>query len=246
MQTLYRSTAALLLVIMAVTVKAQDAAQDSTQDLGPGTDQELASYAAGVQIAYSIMHQAEQLEMDPASVAAAIEDVLSGRDLRFPVEQLQIAMMNHQDTILAKRDALAANNLRQAAEFLDANREQDGVQETDSGLQYKVIKSGDGESPEPGASVLVHYRGSLIDGTEFDSSYSRDEPTQLNTDQVIPAWQEALPMMKTGDKWELYVHPDLGYGEQGSGGTIGPNEAMIFEVELLSIQQAGSSDDSTN
>jgi FKBP-type peptidyl-prolyl cis-trans isomerase len=221
-------TLVLVLIVSGVGVSAQE--RELT------TNQELASYALGAQVAFSIRHQSEQFQMDPQAVAMGIEDVLSGRDLRYEPAQLQMAMANYQEEMKAKLGNVAEENLVKAVEFLTANQSKNGVIETDSGLQYKVYVEGEGASPAAGASVLVHYRGTLLDGTEFDSSYSRGEPIVLQSDQVIPAWQEALAMMKPGAKWELYVHPDLGYGEQGSGASIGPNAAMIFQVELLSVQ----------
>ncbi len=200
------------------------------------TNQELASYAAGVQIARSLRQQAEQFEMDAGAVAMAIEDILSGRDPRYPLEQLQTAMVEYQTELQGRLDKVAEDNLIAADEFMKANRLLADVQETESGLQYKVLESGEGASPAPGDQVLVHYRGTLLDGTEFDSSYSRGQPVAFRSNQVISAWQEALALMRPGDKWELYVHPDLGYGPNGSGGAIGPNEAMIFLVELIEVQ----------
>jgi len=200
------------------------------------TNKELASYAAGVQIARSLRQQAEQFEMDAGAVAMAIEDILSGRDPRYPLKQLQAAMVEHQTDLQGRLDKVAEDNLIAADEFMKANRSLADVQETESGLQYLVLESGEGASPAPGDQVLVHYRGTLLDGTEFDSSYSRGQPATFRSNQVIPAWQEALALMRPGDKWELYVHPDLGYGRNGSGGAIAPNEAMIFFVELIEVQ----------
>jgi len=219
---------ALALVVSGISASAQE--RELT------TNQELASYALGVQMAYSIRQQSAQFEMDINAVSMGIADVLNDREMRYDPAALQLAMTNYQQELTAQSANVGEENLKKAVEFLDANATKEGVIQTESGLQYKIYEEGAGESPVPGASVLVHYRGTLLDGTEFDSSYSRGEPIVLRSDQVIAAWQEALALMTPGGKWELYVHPELGYGERGSGGTIGPNQAMIFQVELIAIQ----------
>ena len=119
--------------------------------------------------------------------------------------------------------------------FLAANKKKPGVVTLPSGLQYKVLKEGTGKSPKVTDTVTVHYRGTLIDGTEFDSSYRRNEPATFEVGQIIPGWVEALQLMKTGAKWQLFIPSELAYGEQGAGSQIGPNSVLLFEVELLSI-----------
>eukprot|EP01121_Diplochlamys_sp_Union-15-3_P003021 TRINITY_DN12857_c0_g1_i1.p1 TRINITY_DN12857_c0_g1~~TRINITY_DN12857_c0_g1_i1.p1 ORF type:complete len:160 (+),score=32.48 TRINITY_DN12857_c0_g1_i1:97-576(+) len=127
-------------------------------------------------------------------------------------------------------------NLRKGQEFLKKNAEKEGVVVLPSGLQYKVLHEGTGtRSPKSSDRVSVHYKGTLIDGTEFDSSYSRGNPATFGVTQVIKGWTEALQLMKKGDKWELYIPHNLAYGERGAGGKIGPNSALVFVVELLDI-----------
>ena len=128
------------------------------------------------------------------------------------------------------------SNKDAATAFLETNRSAAGVIETDSGLQYKVIDSGSGPSPSSSDTVSAHYVGKLLDGTEFDSSYSRGEPLTIPVGAVIKGWGEALTMMKVGDKWTLFIPPELAYGERGAGGTIPPNSALIFDVELIEIK----------
>ena len=120
--------------------------------------------------------------------------------------------------------------------FLAANAKKPGVVTRPSGMQYKVLKEGTGASPNKGSVVTTHYRGTLINGTEFDSSYARNEPASFGVTQVIAGWTEALQLMKVGSKWELYLPPNLAYGARGAGPDIGPNETLIFEVELLAIK----------
>jgi FKBP-type peptidyl-prolyl cis-trans isomerase len=135
-----------------------------------------------------------------------------------------------------KKEESTMSNKEAAIAFLEANRSEDGITETASGLQYKVISSGSGDSPALTDTVSAHYAGRLLDGTEFDSSYARGEPLTIPVGAVIKGWTEALTMMKVGDKWTLYIPPELGYGERGAGGTIPPNSALIFDVELIEIK----------
>ena len=122
------------------------------------------------------------------------------------------------------------------ADFLAQNAKKQGITVTDSGLQYEVIQSGEGLSPSRTDRVTVHYRGTLVDGREFDSSYKRGKPATFPLNRVITGWTEGLQLMKVGDKWRLFIPSNLGYGSRGAGGLIGPNETLIFEVELLKIQ----------
>lgn len=128
------------------------------------------------------------------------------------------------------------DNKQQAEEFLAKNKTEEGVQTTESGLQYKVIKAGDGNTPGPSDTVRVHYRGTLIDGKEFDSSYRRGQPIEFPVNGVIAGWTEALQLMQEGAEYKLFIHPDLAYGARGAGGVIGPNAALIFDVELIKVK----------
>lgn len=125
--------------------------------------------------------------------------------------------------------------LAKGEEFLTANKAKDGVHVTDSGLQYRVIEAGSGKTPAATDRVTVHYKGTLIDGSEFDSSYSRGQPATFPVGGVIPGWVEGLQLMQEGAKFEFCIHPDLAYGSMGAGGVIGPNETLVFEVELLEV-----------
>jgi FKBP-type peptidyl-prolyl cis-trans isomerase FklB len=128
------------------------------------------------------------------------------------------------------------NPIERAEKFLMENKAKEGVKTLESGLQYKVIKEGTGKTPKLTDTVSTHYRGTLLDGTEFDSSYKRNEPAEFPVSGVIKGWTEALQLMKEGAKWVLYVPPKLAYGERGAGGIIGPNETLIFEIELLKVK----------
>jgi FKBP-type peptidyl-prolyl cis-trans isomerase FklB len=127
------------------------------------------------------------------------------------------------------------DNLQQAEAFLAENKGKEGIQTTESGLQYLEVKAGTGKTPGPSDTVRVHYRGTLIDGKEFDSSYRRGQPIEFPVNGVISGWTEALQLMKEGAEWKLFIHPNLAYGARGAGGVIGPNAALIFDVELIKV-----------
>jgi FKBP-type peptidyl-prolyl cis-trans isomerase len=150
-------------------------------------------------------------------------------------------LQQYQQKLFKKKQeemaALAAKNKEEGAAWLAENAKKEGVVTLDSGLQYKVLTAGSGTSPTPGDTVSVNYRGTLIDGTEFDSSYSRGQPAQFKVSGVIPGWTEALQKMKTGDKWELYVPADLAYGDRQQGDKIKPGSTLIFQVEVLEVIQ---------
>lgn len=207
---------------------------------------EKVSYIFGINIGQQF--QSQQIELDPDAVAQAIRDVNAGEDPRLSDEEMQAAMDAFQQEYEAKITELQAEeqakfaaaaeeNRRAGEEFLKANAEKEGVVTLPSGLQYKMIEEGEGESPEATDTVTVHYRGTLIDGTVFDSSYDRGQPVSFPLAHVIPGWTEGLQHMKEGSKYELYIPSDLAYGPGGSGQVIGPNETLIFEVELLDIEK---------
>jgi FKBP-type peptidyl-prolyl cis-trans isomerase FklB len=135
----------------------------------------------------------------------------------------------------AKHDEMAAKNAKEGKEFLTANAEKEGVVTRPSGLQYKVLEEGSGKSPTKDSTVTVDYKGTLIDGTVFDSSYQRGKSATFGVGDVIPGWTEALPLMKEGAKWRLFIPADLAYGERGAGPVIGPNATLIFDVELKKV-----------
>jgi len=138
--------------------------------------------------------------------------------------------------MVKKQNENAGKEAAAGEQFLADNADRDEVKVTDSGLQYEVLASGDGETPSASSTVKVHYHGTLIDGTVFDSSVNRGEPIEFPVNGVIAGWTEALQLMKTGDKWKLYIPHNLAYGAQGAGGVIGPYQALIFEVELLAVK----------
>lgn len=197
-----------------------------------GSDKGRYSYAIGYNIGSNMKKNG--LELDVNSFMAAVEDALKGKESRLTPEEVQQAMMNLQMSMQASRMKAAEENKVKGEEFLAANKGKAGVVTTTSGLQYRVIREGAGKKPGPRDLVTVHYTGRLIDGTEFDSSYKRNEPVQFTLDGVIKGWGEALQLMTPGSKYEIVIPPDLGYGPMGNQSIPG-NSVLVFEVELLSV-----------
>lgn len=196
------------------------------------TEKQKLSYALGVFFAQSVSQQ--DIDMDPDYFLEAVRDVLNRNQPKLSIEEIQTIFARFQQQEQENRARQAAENIRAGKEFLERNRTKEGVIELDNGLQYKILRPGTGVNPEPGGEVTVHYRGSLINGVEFDSSYKRNQPAKLSLNRVIKGWQQALPMMKTGALWQLYIPANLAYGSAGQG-VIGPDEALVFEVELIEV-----------
>ncbi|WP_317932496.1 FKBP-type peptidyl-prolyl cis-trans isomerase [Halioxenophilus sp. WMMB6] len=204
------------------------------------------SYIQGYHFSQQITEQLQQLDfvIDGKALQAGVSAQLSGAEMPFSEEELQAIGEEFQTFMMAKQDerqaeAAEANrlvadaNASEGDTFLTENATKEGVVTTESGLQYKVLTAGTGPKPEPTATVTVHYRGTLLDGTEFDSSYGRGSPATFGVNQVIKGWQEALQLMPEGSKWELYIPSQLAYGPGGSPPVIGPNATLVFEVELI-------------
>ena len=228
-----------IMIFATSAVKAQDVKINSSLD--------SAAYAIGVQIGSNLLNDSLMVDVDV--LKAGVYDALYEDNTQLTQQQIAKVMKNLQARIQAKQkqafEAKAQESLKKSQEFLAENKTKEGIQTTESGLQYKVLKEGTGKSPSPQDTVEVHYEGKLIDGTVFDSSYERGEPIEFQLSRVIKGWTEGVTLMKEGAKYILYIPPDLGYGQRGAGEQIGPNEALIFEVELLDVkeaQQTGTSD----
>jgi FKBP-type peptidyl-prolyl cis-trans isomerase len=219
--------AALLLPTLLMVSTSTWAANEIKSDI------EKFSYAIGYQIGHSL--KKDNIAIDSKAFAAAIDDVLQDRKTQISVEEMQQAVNTIRQQKMQEKQAAIANNSKAGEAFLSSNKNKTGVVTLESGLQYQVIKKGDGKTPAPTDSVQVHYEGKLLNGSVFDSSYQRGTPATLNVNGVIKGWQEALQLMKTGDKWKLYIPSKLAYGEKGAGSKIGPNETLIFDVELIKI-----------
>lgn len=199
------------------------------------TDEQKFSYAIGFQIGSSLKQQG-LLNLDIKIVSQAIDDVLQNRDLKLSMEEMQAAFQARQKEMMAERQAEGEKAKAAGEKFLAENKKKAGVKTLDNGIQYKVLAQGKGKKPTLASSVVAHYRGTLINGKEFDSSYKRGEPATFPLNGVIKGWQEVLPMMAEGSKWQVWIPSDLAYGSNGAGGDIGPNETLIFEIELIEVK----------
>lgn len=177
--------------------------------------------------------------IDPEVFAMSLKDVRDGVEPRLTKEEMETSMQTFQEESMAKREAeqkkVAEENAEKGKKFLEENKAKEGVSTTESGLQYRVITEGTGPKPKASDTVTVHYSGKLLDGTEFDSSYTRNEPATFDLSSVIPGWTEGLQLMPQGSKWELVIPSELAYGP-GANGPIPPNSVLVFEVELLEVK----------
>ena len=221
----------VLLIALVLAVHLPVHAEDSKP---LATNAEKFSYGIGLQIARQLKSQGLS-GVDPRAIAMAIEDVLEGNELRVSRDEMQVAATAYQNELKAEKLAAGAESEAIGEKFLEENSSREGVVVLDSGLQYRIIESGAGESPTETDTVVVHYRGRLLDGTEFDSSYGRGQPTEFGVGQVIPGWQQALQLMPVGAKWEVWIPAALAYGPRGTGG-IGPNQTLHFDIELIEIK----------
>lgn len=243
---------AILLPVIALalvsSIRAQDTKPAETQPAAAVPDPALKdkiSYFIGTQIGRDF--QRNGIEVDLATFSQAVKDALEGKkegkytqpELEAAMQQFQAAMMAKQQADMAKQQAEAAaagpKNAAEGEKFLAENGKREGVTTTASGLQYEVVKKADGPKPAATDTVTVHYRGTLLNGKEFDSSYSRNEPTSFPLNGVIPGWTEGLQLMNVGSKFKFFIPSKLAYAERGAGADIGPNSTLVFEVELLSI-----------
>jgi FKBP-type peptidyl-prolyl cis-trans isomerase FklB len=197
------------------------------------------SYVIGVDLGKNF--QKQEIAIDADILAQGIKDGISDAKPLLSEQEVRETLAGFQAEMTAKQMELAKKrgekNKKEGGAFLAENQKKEGVKTLPSGLQYKVIKAGAGNSPKLTDEVTVHYRGTLIDGTEFDSSSRRGKPETLPVNGVIPGWTEALQLMQVGAKWQLFVPANLAYGERGAGREIGPNAVIIFEIELISIQE---------
>lgn len=191
------------------------------------SDNDKVLYSLGYELGKDISRQ--KLELTPEVLLKGIEDAMTGGKPLVSTRQRQVALKQI-------KDLRAQHNLEQSQAFLDANEKKQGVHTLPSGLQYKVMNAGEGKSPTDKDSVVVNYRGRLMDGSEFDSSYQRGRPATFQLKKVIKGWQEGLQLMKEGAKWELYIPPELAYGKRGAPKSIPPNSVLIFEVELKKVK----------
>jgi FKBP-type peptidyl-prolyl cis-trans isomerase FklB len=221
--------AGITVVLLAVSVNAQDGA--------PRTESDKLSYAIGVQVAAGIKSQG--VEVSAEMVARGVRDALAGSTLLMTEAEMDAAIYALQQDMrlkqeAARTEALEMNRLTGAA-FLADNAKKEGVVSLPSGLQYKILTATEGRKPTDADTVVCHYRGTLINGTEFDSSYGA-EPATFAVKDVIAGFREAVQLMSVGSKWQFFIPSQLAYGERGAGNVIEPNSTLIFEIELISVQ----------
>ncbi len=197
------------------------------------TDIAKVSYGIGTQFANDMKNRG--FELDMKAFNQAVEDVLKGKESRISDADIRMAFQKVSEELMKKAMARAEENAKAGEDYLKKNGKKDGVKVTASGLQYRVLKEGSGVSPAATSMVKVHYKGTLIDGKEFDSSYKRNQPVEFKLDEVIPGWTEGLQLMKTGAKYEFTIPSELGYGERGNNAIPG-NSVLVFEVELLEVK----------
>jgi FKBP-type peptidyl-prolyl cis-trans isomerase FklB len=231
-KSLYAAVAASLLA-MPSALRAADALQ---------TEQDKISYSMGVDMGRNLQKQG--IDVEPDILAQGIKDGIAGGPLKMTDDQMQTTMQTFiqgmRMKMQAKQAAQGADNKANGEKYLADNIKKEGWKQTPSGLQYKVITTGTGAKPTADDTVVTQYRGTTIDGTEFDSSYKRNEPAEFPVKAVIPGWTEALQMMTVGSKWDLAIPASLAYGENAPP-QIGPNSVLLFEVELVGIKKAGGS-----
>ena len=240
----------LSVLVIGLTVFALAAcgekAEEATEVAEPTLEsvEQRLSYMVGTNMAKQFKR--DQIDIDLAALNLGINDILNDKDQRLSEEQVQQTIAAMQERAQKRQQEQRAQQEKDQAEqadknkaegeaYLVANKAKEGVVTTESGLQYKELVAGDGAKPTETDTVYVHYKGTLVDGTEFDSSYKRGEPATFPVNGVIPGWVEALQLMNVGDKWELTIPSDLAYGPGGTGSTIGPNATLLCEVELLEI-----------
>jgi FKBP-type peptidyl-prolyl cis-trans isomerase len=230
---------AIVLSLCCGTAFAQAAPQAPAAG-APVIDKTKLSYAIGYQIGTQFANSA-QPDVDIAILVKALQDGYAKRAPGVPIDVMQQQLVNfdakvQRDSVVEFR-RVATGNAQRSTDFLARNKSRPGVITLPSGIQYNVLERGHGPQAQVTSTVVVNYRGALIDGTEFDSSYAHGKPVTFTVNRVIPGWQDVIPRMHVGDKWRVVIPPQLAYGERGELPRIGPNEALVFEIELVDIRQ---------
>jgi len=229
-----------LVIISTIGICSSGALAFSQDNYPLDNEEKKYGYAVGTKIGQQLLRQFNQMssDMDFEAFRMGLNAILSGQTPQLDdaeatdiIQQIQIAQQQQAERMATQRKV-------QGEQYLEKNKTAEGVVVTDSGLQYKEIESGDADGARPTESdtVVVHYEGTLIDGTIFDSSYARGEPATFPLSGIITGWKEALQLMKPGDKWSVVIPSELAYGERGAGGLIGPNETLVFTIELIAVK----------
>lgn len=227
----------IMLAMFAAGCTAEEKAAKPEMKLD--TAKNKISYTIGVNIGQDFKMQ--KMDIDPEILLEGLKDSMAGKELKMSEEEMVAEIQAYQQEMQAKMAAemeqAATKNKEEGEAFLADNATKEGVVVTESGLQYKVVEAGEGDSPGPNDVATVHYRGTLIDGTQFDSSYDRGQPATFPVGGVIAGWTEALQLMKPGAKYQLFIPSELAYGPRGAGQDIGPNAVLKFDVELISVEK---------
>ena len=224
-----------VLIIMVITAFLVASCSTGSKQVSLKTETDTVSYFIGLSIGKSLKDQSHLEDFNSAAMKKAIDDIYSGKEIAYSDEKIQQFLNSF---FMKQQAAIDQKNLEEGRKFLEENKSKPGVKTTESGLQYKILREGTGPTPGPNDTVVCNYKGTLINGEEFDSSDKRGEPATFVVKNVIKGWQEALEMMKEGGKWELYVPTELAYGTRvRQGGKIEANDALIFEVELLKVKK---------
>ena len=232
----------LSLIVVGMLATSTVFAASSQASMTPKTQQDQLSYTIGVDLGKNLKSQ--NLSINADMLAEGVKDALAGSKLKLTDTQMKTALQNFQQKMAKKQQEefkqVSEDNAKAGADFLAKNKKEKGVVVLPNGLQYKVVKAGNGTPPKANDSVTVDYEGKLVNGQVFDSTYKRGKPATFKVSQVISGWLQALKMMKPGAEWMLYIPSDLAYGKQGVGGPIGPNETLIFKVHLISVNPASA------
>ena len=224
-----------VLTIMVLAAFLVASCSTGSKQVSLKTEMDTVSYFIGLSVGKSLKDQSHLEDFNSAAMKKAIDDIYSGKEIAYSDEKIQQFLNSF---FMKQQAAIDQKNLEEGRKFLEENKSKPGVKTTESGLQYKVLREGTGPTPGPNDTVVCNYKGTLINGEEFDSSDKRGEPATFVVKNVIKGWQEALEMMKEGGKWELYVPTELAYGTRvRQGGKIEANDALIFEVELLKVKK---------
>ena len=236
----FRLISVLFLLMFVVGCSAEEV--KVAPEVKLDTPKSRISYTIGVNIGQDFKTQ--KMDVDADVLLMGMKDSLTGKELRLTdeemVAEIQTFQQEMQAKVAAEMEGMAAKNLADGDAFLAENAKQEGVVVTESGLQYKILEPGAGDPPAAADVATVHYRGTLIDGTQFDSSYDRGQPATFPVGGVIAGWTEALQLMSPGAKWQLVIPAALAYGERGAGQDIGPNATLLFDVELISVEKGAN------
>lgn len=236
-----------MLCLVSTGVACAQSEEPAEGSTGEALDslEKRASYAIGMNMAQGMKSQDVPIDLD--LLIQGLQDAFAGAETRLSPQEMQQALQEFQQMMVQRQQEARAvqgeANKQEAEAFFAENKDKEGVITTDSGLQYMVLEEGEGPKPNAEDRVTVHYKGTLLDGSEFDSSYSRGQPATFPVNGVIQGWQEAIPLMSVGAKYKLWIPPELAYGATGQGPVIGPNQTLVFEVELIGIESQDGGDE---